>query len=87
MHFSVLFNLGGLLLLLSLLIYDRLYGWEGSFYPEQNHNPKPNCMLNVYHFDDNGPDYFSGFHFSSLNKHYENPNRQNFKMDQCTNNK
>ncbi|MGL6081166.1 MAG: hypothetical protein ACRC4N_01420, partial [Gammaproteobacteria bacterium] len=47
--------LGGLLLLLlSLLIHDGLYGWAGSFCTEQNHTAKPNFMLSIYHFDDSG---------------------------------
>ncbi len=45
-----------LLLLLSLLIHDGLYGWAGSFCTEQNHTAKPNFMLSIYHFDDSGPD-------------------------------
>ncbi len=47
---------GLLLLLLSLLIHDGLYGWAGSFCTEQNHTAKPNFMLSIYHFDDSGPD-------------------------------
>ncbi len=50
------FVLGELLLLLSLLIHDRLHGWAGRFCTEQNHTAKPNFMLNIYYFDDSGPD-------------------------------